>query len=176
MKLTPVRVRGKRKQPKAAKRSKRPNSTDPEGLIVDGQPVPETKRAKTHHDGGAAAVAATVTATAHADGSQSRMKRKKALPRLSQLPQEILERVFIASLNLALPLANRELYHRLSSDSVKYQLAGAAFGPTWDAWYGLQNGEVQSYDGWMADADRIAGDPAFQVRNLMLSPTGKGRG
>lgn len=131
-------------------------------MNANGQLALETKRAKTHHDGAAAA------AVARADGN-SRAKRKRAPPRLSQLPQEILERVFIASMNLALPLVNRELCHRLSSDSVRYQLVGAAFGPTWDAWYGLQNAEVQSYDGWMADADRVAGDPTFQVRDLIIT-------
>lgn len=91
---------------------------------------------------------------------------KKTLPRLSQLPQEILERVFIASRNLSLPLVNRELHHRLSSDFIKYQLIGAAFGPTWDAWYGLDSNEVESYEGWISDVDRIEGDPSFQVITL----------
>lgn len=139
MKLTPIRVRGKRGQSKAANHGKRPNSTNPTAEEASNG---EVKRAKTHHEG------------------------KKKLP---QLPQEILERIFVASENLALPLVNRELYHRLSTDSVKYQLVGAAFGPTWDAWYGLDNDEVQSYYGWVSDAGRIAGDPTFQSAILACS-------
>lgn len=87
----------------------------------------------------------------------------KAIPRILQLPQEVLERVFIASKNLALPLVNRELLRRLSTDSIKYQLVGTAFGPTWHAWYGLDNAQVFSYHGWNSDMDSIAGDAAFQV-------------
>lgn len=166
MKLTPVKVRGKRSQPKLAKKSKRTSSTEKEAPRGDDDDhsAPQAKRARIHLDNtnnDAAAAAAAAAAI------MSRMRRKKTLPRLSQLPQEILERVFIASRNLALPLVNRELHHRLSSDSVRYQLVGAAFGPTWGAWYGLDNGEVQSYDEWMSDADRIAGDPAFQVREIV---------
>lgn len=173
MKLTPVKVRGKRGQPKAAKHGKRPNNitamAKEEASNGQGQLASQAKRAKIHHEDAAAAAAAVV---ADAGGSiNSQPKRKKALPRLSQLPQEILERVFIASRNLALPLVNRELYHRLSSASVRYQLVGAAFGPTWDAWYGLENGQVQSYDGWISDADRIAGDPTFQSAILACSWT-----
>lgn len=93
---------------------------------------------------------------------------RKGYPRLSQLPQEILERVFIASQNLSLPLVNHELHNRLSTDSIKYQLVGAAFGPTWDAWYGLDNAEVTSYYGWISDADRIEGNPHFQA-SLVLT-------
>lgn len=169
MKLTPVKVRGKRGQSKAAKHGKRLNSiTQEEASHGESQLAPQAKRAKIQHDDDAPAPAAVVVVDA-GSGISSRPKRYKALPRLSQLPQEILERVFIASRNLALPLVNRELYHRLSSVSVRYQLVGAAFGPTWDAWYGLENGQVQSYDGWMSDADRIAGDPTFQSAILACS-------
>lgn len=95
------------------------------------------------------------------------MRRRK--PRLSDLPQEILERVFLASKNLSLPLVNRALRRRLSSNSIKWQLVGAAFGPTWNAWYGLDNTAVVSYDGWISDAERIEGDPTFQA-SLIYHP------
>lgn len=158
MKLTPIKVRGKRGQPKTAKRPKRLSSPEREAPDGDDQVAPRTKHAKIRHD--AAAADAEI---------DYRTRRKKAPPRLSQLPQEILERIFTVSMNLALPLVNRELHHRLSTNSVRYQLVGAAFGPTWDAWYGLDNSEVQSYDGWMSDADRIAGDATFQVRWIFPS-------
>lgn len=88
---------------------------------------------------------------------------KTGLSRLSQLPQEVLERVFIASQNLCLPLVSRDLHHRLSTDSIKYQMVGAAFGSTWDAHYGIDKFEVSSYDGWQWDVQKAVGDPDFQV-------------
>lgn len=88
---------------------------------------------------------------------------RNGLSRLSQLPQEVLERVFISSQNLSLPLVSRDLRHRLSSDSIKYQMVGAAFGSTWDAQYGMDKFEVSSYDGWQWDFQRIDGNPEFQV-------------
>lgn len=142
MTLTPIKVRGKRGQPKAANHGKRPNTNAEEVSNGDDQLATRVKRAKTHH---------------------------KDKPELNKIPQEILERIFVASENLALSLVNHELYRRLSSNSVKYQLVGAAFGPTWDAWYGLDNDEVQSYCGWMSDAGRIAGDPALQSAILACS-------
>lgn len=152
MKLTPIKVRGKRGQPE-------PSGTTPaqekgkgtRNETADLRSQPEVKRAKQHH----------VTAK---DGIGGTLMMRRAVPRLLQLPQEVLERVFIASKNLSLPLVNRELLRRLSTDSIKYQLVGAAFGPTWHAWYGLDNAQVLSYHGWNSDADRIAGDAAFQVR------------
>lgn len=151
MKLTPIRVRGKR--------GERRISTDTSikgtwtGAVVeapdmDGKPV--TKRSKKH-------------STKSIDGTVGTLMMSKAVPRILQLPQEVLERVFIASKNLALPLVNRELFRRLSTDSIKYQLVGTAFGPTWHAWYGLDNARVFSYHGWNTDIGRIAGDAAFQV-------------
>ncbi|KUI74543.1 hypothetical protein VM1G_10179 [Cytospora mali] len=145
MKLTPIRVRGKRGQPKPLKKSKRHGNDDAE---VYGQP--ENKRARKHHG----------------EGEGTRVMRRA---RLDQLPQEILERIFIASQNLFLPLVNRELYHMLSNDSVKYRLVGAAFAPTWDAYYGCDNFEVVSYDGWQSDVERIEGDPTFQSSVLACS-------
>lgn len=145
MKLTPIRVRGKRGQPKPAKRA----SARSDQTVDTGDGTPEAaKRAKRHHKKVDDAAGGTL---------------KKGSPRLSQLPQEILERVFIASKNLSLPRVNHDLHHRLGTHSIKYQLVGAAFGPTWDTWYGLNSVDVCSYDGWISDAGRIDGDPAFQA-------------
>lgn len=142
MKLTPIKVRGKRGQPKPEKKreDKGYDNADLEGL-----PASNSKRARKYRE---------------KDG-EGRMRN--GLSRLSQLPQEVLERVFIASQNLSLPLVSRDLHHRLSSDSIKYQMVGAAFGQTWDAHYGIDKFEVSSYDGWQWDVKRIEGDPEFQV-------------
>lgn len=144
MKLTPIRVRGKRGQPKPAKKTSPKRKEMP---TTDSQPG--TKRAKSHHGN-------------DTDGSGGKRIRN-TLPWLSQLPQELLERVFLASKNLALPLVNREMHHRLTTDSIKYQLVGAAFATTWDGWYGIDAAEVVSYDGWKLDTNRIEGDAVFQV-------------
>ncbi|KAK2600894.1 hypothetical protein N8I77_010395 [Diaporthe amygdali] len=148
MKLTPIRVRGKRGQAKREKKHKDEGLGDAELEVL---PVSSTKRARKHH---------------RKDGDA---RMKKGYTRLSDLPQEVLERVFIASQNLSLPLVNRELHHRLSSDSIKYQMVGAAFGSTWDAHYGIDNFEVSSYDGWQWDAERTEGDPQFQSAILACS-------
>ncbi|ROV95297.1 hypothetical protein VSDG_06027 [Cytospora chrysosperma] len=148
MKLTPIRVRGKRGQPKPTKKHARQSKVDGEEE-TNGQP--ERKRVKKQHHG--------------EGGDDTRVKRA----RLHQLPHEILERIFIASQNLFLPLVSRELHHMLSGDSIKYRLVGAAFGPTWDAYYGCDNFEVVSYDGWQSDTERIAGDPTFQSAVLACS-------
>lgn len=142
MKLTPIRVRGKRGQPKPGKKRK-DEGFDDTGL--KGSPVSNSKRARKHRE---------------KDG-EARMRN--GLSRLSQLPQEVLERVFISSQNLSLPLVSRDLHHRLSSDSIKYQMVGAAFGSTWGAQYGMDKFEVSSYDGWQWDLKRIDGNPEFQV-------------
>ncbi|CAN8100660.1 unnamed protein product [Discula destructiva] len=149
MNLTPVRVRGKRGHSK--KQMKAWTKTTKAPAMDDQQ---EAKRSKKHH-------ARSVT------GIGSRLS--KDISRLLQLPQEVLERVFLASKNLSLPLVNRELHRRLSTESIQYQLVAAAFGPTWDAWYGLDNYELHSYEGWAVDGNRIAGDPAFQSAILACS-------
>lgn len=142
MKLTPIRVRGKRGQPKPEKKRKVKGL---ENADHEEPPIPNSKRARKHH------------------GKDGKTRMRNTLPRLSQLPQEVLERVFIASQNLSLPLVSRDLHHRLSSDSIKYQIVGAAFGLTWDAHYGIDKFEVSSYDGWQWDMMRIEGNPEFQV-------------
>lgn len=120
---------------------------------MDDQPQP--KRSKKHHTKAATGIGGML---------------RKDISRLLQLPQEVLEHVFIASENLSLPLVNHELRRRLSTDSIKYQLVGAAFGPTWDAWYGIDNYELHSYFSWGVDVERIEGNPAFQVSQRFHRP------
>lgn len=140
MKLTPIRVRGKRGQAKPDKKRKDKGLDD-----TDLEAPPVSKRARKHR------------------GKDGEARMKNGLSRLSQLPQEVLERVFVASQNLSLPLVSRDLHHRLSSDSIKYQMVGAAFGSTWEPYFGLDKFETLSYDAWQWDVKRIEGDPEFQV-------------
>lgn len=157
MKLTPIKVRGKRGQPKLLRELSVKVKCKGRGFEARGSyGQPEAKRGKKHH-------------TKATEGIAGTLMMSKATPRLLQLPQEVLERVFITSKNLALPLVNRELFRRLSTDSIRYQLIGAAFAPTWHAWYGLDNAQVHSYHGWNSDTDRIAGDAPFQVSPILGS-------
>ncbi|KAG8167738.1 hypothetical protein KVR01_003427 [Diaporthe batatas] len=149
MRLTPIRVRGKRGQPKPDKKRKDDGFDEP-----DPQGLPAPKRARKHH----------AKQAKHGDP-----RLKNGLSRLSQLPQEVLERVFVASQNLSLPLVSRDLHHRLSSDSIKYQMVGAAFRSTWDRYYGVDKFETSSYDGWQWDVRRIEGDHDFQSAILACS-------
>lgn len=144
MELTPIRVRGKRGQPARSDEASTSHQDTPDQQV--GQPP--QKRSRLHHSRSASGIGGVL---------------RKDISRLLQLPQEVLERVFIASKNLSLPLVNRELRRRLSTDSIKYQLVGAAFGPTWDAWYGIDNYEFHSYVSWGLDMAGIEGDAAFQV-------------
>ena len=88
---------------------------------------------------------------------------EKHLSRLEQLPVEVLERILVLCENLVLPRCSRTMYHKLGGESVKQQLVIAAFGPTWDRWYGIPVTGVQSYHGWKTDYARIGGDPKFQA-------------
>lgn len=143
MKLTPIKTRGKRGQAKDVNKG----SSEAKRATATRGP-PKTKRAKTHHD--------------KADHIGTG-RLVKGTPHLCQMPQEILESIFIESKNLSLPLVHTSLRSSLGNDSIKYRLVGAAFGPTWDAWFGLNAMDVCSYDGWLSDAERIPGDPAFQA-------------
>lgn len=143
MRLTPIKVRGKRGQ---AKNVKEGSSRGKHAAATCGPS--QTKRAKSHHE----------KANHIGNGML-----KKGKPALCQMPQEILESIFIQSKNLSLPRVNKHLYDVLATDSTKYRLVGAAFGPTWDAWFGLNAMDVCSYDGWLSDTEGIAGDPTFQA-------------
>lgn len=88
---------------------------------------------------------------------------QKNISLLEKLSRELVERIFLASENLALPRCSRTLYHKLGSESVKQQLLIAAFSPTWDTWYDLPFGDLKSYHGWEKDNKRVSGDPKFQV-------------
>ncbi|PSR93853.1 hypothetical protein BD289DRAFT_428496 [Coniella lustricola] len=154
MKLTPIRVRGKRGQPKASQVFSSQSHDNLEAPQSDGRP--KSKRTKTQQ-------------ASHGNNMARRSNRALSRTSLLHLPQEMLESIFILSRNLSLPLVNRGLHHRLSADSIKYQLIGAAFGPTMGAWYGLDVAEVSSYAGWPNDADHIEGDPDFQSAVIRCS-------
>lgn len=144
MKLTPIRVRGKRGQPKRPVHNSSTKRKAAEDLELPSLPSDRTnKRRRSKNCGGGQLV--------------------KGVSRLLQLPQEILERVYIASENLELSQVNRELYQRLSSDSMHKQDVIEAFSPTWDASFGVDNDEKHPDGGWVPDPKNTVGNPEKQV-------------
>ncbi|KAM0282238.1 hypothetical protein ACHAQH_003102 [Verticillium albo-atrum] len=101
-----------------------------------------------------------------------RPRKKSLLER--QLPLEILERIFYLSENLAFPRCSPLLGRLLSGRQTLLGAAVAAFAPTWDAWYGVDQRRLQGFH-WkhrLTDAERARcraieeglhpGNPAFQ--------------
>ncbi|CAJ2504230.1 Uu.00g116240.m01.CDS01 [Anthostomella pinea] len=85
-----------------------------------------------------------------------------------EVPLEVLERIFWFSENVNLPRCSPRFGRLLSGPSTLRETFIAAFGPTWDVWYGCvqdtkRNARtVHSYTGWDHDSDRFGGNPVFQ--------------
>lgn len=133
MKLTPIKVKGKSGQKTAWTAPKLQHS--PKRERSDGEGAPRRRRPKT--------------------------KRPAAL--IEQLPTEILERITTMSRNLNFPRSSLRIGYILSDKSFLTELLVAAFGPTWDLWFGCLVGSIHSYCNFLDDYQRVGGDPAFQV-------------
>jgi hypothetical protein len=93
-----------------------------------------------------------------------RLRRKGKCPLLEKLPLEVLERIFVFSENVEFLKCSRKIGGMLSNHSSLVEFVAAAFGPTWDNWFGCVSKEVMSYKGNMTQhASRLGGDPKFQV-------------
>ncbi|KAI1111853.1 hypothetical protein F5Y14DRAFT_288181 [Nemania sp. NC0429] len=117
--------------------------------------------------------------------NRDRHQRKQAMARRPQasnieksMPLEVLERIFWFSENVNLPRASPRLGRLLSGASTLRETFLAAFGPTWDVWFGCIDWQgppgvpkIHSYVGWDQDADRFGGNPAFQTDLLACSWT-----
>lgn len=166
MKLTPIRVRGRRGKhpdlPSVHSASKRKAGEDSDGASSLSQSAKKNKSRRPKDRGGGQLV--------------------KGVPLLLQLPQEILERVCIASQNLELAHVNRELYQRLSSNLIRKQHVMTAFGPTWDEFFGVDRDNAV----WLChppDVRNTKGNPEKQAseqvanvffltqENLLLTPS-----
>lgn len=125
--LTPVRIRGKNTRDRPHKNQKvNDDSTATEPFRPRGRPL---KRLST------AVVLSSSHSTASSSVSGSTKRRRRApkpppevkLSLLELLPVELLENIFLYSLNLALPLCSPRLSSALSSKHVKTELVTHAF-------------------------------------------------
>jgi len=155
MTLTPIHVRGTRGKGRNKKTWHPP----------DPQKLKERKRQRKDRDGDDAAAQGRATGAKRI--LRERVRSPPAL--IERLPVEILERIFLLSENLGFPRSSHRIGYSLSRPSFRTALIVAAFGPTWDMWFGCPRPLIQSYHGYLEDHDHVGGNPKFQVReNLVM--------
>ncbi|KAK3367025.1 hypothetical protein B0T24DRAFT_634552 [Lasiosphaeria ovina] len=93
---------------------------------------------------------------------EKKNKKKKPAAPIERLPAEILEQILFMSENLNLPRSSLRIGRLLSGRSFLSELAVAAFGPTWDLWFGCVRSQIRSYRDYEADYHRVGGNPEFQ--------------
>ncbi|ROT34768.1 hypothetical protein SODALDRAFT_382338 [Sodiomyces alkalinus F11] len=149
MNLTPIKVRGK-KRSKATARHR--------AALVE-------RRAAA-----AAAATDTTAKTREIHTRKRQLPRKKSLLE-RQLPLEILERIFLLSENAAFPRCSPLLGRLLSGHTTLLAALIAAFGPTWNAYFGVNQHQVQTFrgpgaafqrEGHHLAASLYPGNPQFQ--------------
>ncbi|KAK0729796.1 hypothetical protein B0H67DRAFT_474933 [Lasiosphaeris hirsuta] len=149
--MTPIKVKGKNGS------RKRPyQSPDPEYARKKQQ-----QRQLTSASGDTPNTTTTTTTT-----SSKGQRTRKGPASIEQLPPEIIERIFLASENLAFPRSSLLIGRMLSARTFLLGLAVAAFGPTWDVWFGCTRAQVASYAGWGRDMCRFGGSRVFQSKVL----------
>jgi hypothetical protein len=147
MELTPIRVKGKA-GPKRA-------------LHSSGPPHRAVKRPRD----------AAADDDEGSDGSRRKpfQSSSPAAP-IEELPTEILERIIFLAGNLNFLRSSLRLGYRFSAPSFLTELLGAAFAPTWDAFFGhpreLINTDLRIYFLTTDHTERMLGDPSFQVCTL----------
>lgn len=92
----------------------------------------------------------------------TKRRRKKHIPHIEQLPNEILEQIFLLSENLNFPRSSLRIGFALSHPSLLLELTVGAFTPTWELWLGCRKQDIKSYWGHLDDYDRFGGNPDFQ--------------
>lgn len=140
MKLTPIRVRGKRRLPE-------------EGAEGEG-----AKRSK----------AQALDREALASAARARLKARKSSKFkmaliLRVLPLEVLEDIFLLSENVNFATSSPLLGCRLSARVTLVNFVTAAFAPTWEQFFAVELVTYRSYNGWFRDFDRLPGNASFQV-------------
>ncbi len=64
-----------------------------------------------------------------------------------------------------LPRCSPRIGYQLSDDHTLREVVIAAFGPTWENWFGCLRSRLVTYATFAEDyAERFGGDPNFQVR------------
>lgn len=160
MNLTPIKVRGKKRSEATARHR---------------AALAKRKAAET-----AAAITPTTTWSRETTRTRQVLRKRSLLER--QLPLEIIERIFLLSENVAFPRCSPLLGRLLSGHTTLIAALIAAFGPTWDAHFGVNQHQVQTFhtrgtsqrDG----SSLYPGNPHFQVSKLLdsfpLQKKGKG--
>ncbi|KAL0466669.1 hypothetical protein QR685DRAFT_103019 [Neurospora intermedia] len=153
MKLTPIKVRGRRGrkqpwQPPNPERFRRKYLDDDEDEFNE-----ETGVIPSQVDKNGAR-------------RRRRVKTRKPAALIEQLPPEILERIFSMSENLNFPRSSLRIGYMLSARTFLMQLIVDAFSPTWDMWFGCPRKDIQSYRGYEKDGERMPGNPDFQTAIL----------
>ncbi|KAE8151256.1 hypothetical protein BDV25DRAFT_171631 [Aspergillus avenaceus] len=107
--LTPIRVRGRRKKPPAALAlTKRPPGRRLNRITEARRSRKRSKRAKLHHE-------------------PTPPAKRRTLSRLEALPVELIEKIFLASVNVNLPRASTVLAATVSSERIYRALVLLAF-------------------------------------------------
>lgn len=134
MKLTPIRVRGKRKRPQAP-------STTPKPPASHKSQTPQTSSQTSSHNASAKRPRSSSPPSSQAPAKMPRTalrnattkkNAKKVVPFDRRFPFEIIERIFLLSKNLNLPRASPRLGWLLSGRRTLIEMAILAFSPTWD--------------------------------------------
>jgi hypothetical protein len=94
--------------------------------------------------------------------SLKHLKSRRKMSLLEKLPTELLETIFLHSLNFELPRSSPVLGGKLSSNLIYTRILMAVFGPTWNEWHGVQRNR-------RTQADSSGADPKIQARLLLLS-------
>ncbi|KAL2757847.1 hypothetical protein ACRALDRAFT_207092 [Sodiomyces alcalophilus JCM 7366] len=150
MDLTPIKVRGKKLSKVTARHR---------AALAKRRAAAEASAAATTEDG---------------ETTKRRpVTRKKSLLE-RQLPLEILERIFLLSENVAFPRSSPLLGRLLSGHGTLIAALIAAFGPTWDAHFGVNRHQIQSFSGDHLVPCLCPGNPDFQVgKPVPHAPTPK---
>lgn len=141
MKLTPIRMRGKRKSNRTAtgsgigSSSSYPNSDSDTAaataaltLSSPSSPLKRSRASSSTSQKKSALSSSSLSASAPA----RRARTKKPVPFDQRFPLEVIERIFFYSKNFNLPRASPRFGWMLSSRHTLRDLVFAAFGPQWD--------------------------------------------
>ncbi|KAK0659778.1 hypothetical protein QBC41DRAFT_331287 [Cercophora samala] len=140
MNLTPIKVKG---------RGRKPAWQPPDPSRIKSS---RRRDAEDDHD------------NVKSNSSRSSKRSKKSAPemsRLESLPAEILWPIAVRSQNPDLMRVNKFLRHVLSARSFALEMTVAAFGPTWDVYFGRPKSRISSRrDDY--EISQSPGDPQFQ--------------
>ncbi|KAK4660527.1 hypothetical protein QC762_119770 [Podospora pseudocomata] len=145
--LTPIKVKGRGRKPKWQP----PNPAQLRSLMEERRRKREEENGHDNVDG---------------ISSRSSKRSKQSFPpksRLESLPPEMLWPIAVRSQNLHLLRVSKFLRGLLSDRSFELEMAVAAFGPTWDMYFGRPRSTIGS----PPEPEQFPGDPKFQGNVLV---------